>query len=233
MGDSMRDDAGGVNPSKPTLFGARKRLRLVVLVSGRGSNLESLLAASRSGAMRADIVRVISNKADAPALAIARSAQIECVVLPSSGADRDEHERLVADSIDATAPDLVVLAGYMRILGPTFIRRYHGRLVNIHPSLLPAFPGLDATGQAFVKGVRVAGCTTHFVTEEVDGGPIIAQAALGVDPAWSVDELRAQILALEHKLYPMTIQMLASGRAILVGGRVGVEGKAALVEGSR
>lgn len=209
------------------------RLRLVVLVSGRGSNLESLLAASKTGAMHADVVRVVSNKADAPALAVARSAGIECVVVPSAGVSRDEHERLMTDAIDAARPDLIALAGYMRILSPAFIHRHQGRLVNIHPSLLPAFPGLDAPGQAFAKGVRVAGCTTHFVTDEVDGGPIIAQAALAVDPAWDADELRARILALEHELYPMTINMLSSGRAILVNGRVGIEGKAAILEGAR
>lgn len=207
-----------------------KRLRLVVLVSGRGSNLESLLAAAKGRAMHADVVRVVSNKADAQALDVANGAGIETCVVASAGVTRDEHERALIEAIDAAKPDLVVLAGYMRILGSSFIQRYHGRLVNIHPSLLPAFPGLDAQGQAHAKGVRIAGCTTHFVTDEVDGGPIIAQAALAVDPAWSVDELRARILALEHRLYPMTIEMLATGRAILVGGRVGIDGRAALLE---
>lgn len=196
------------------------RLRLVVLVSGRGSNLEALLAGSAAGTMDADVVRVVSNKGDAPALALATEHGIGSRVVPSAGVEREEHERLLADAIDDAKPDLVVLAGYMRVLGPAFLGRYRGRLVNIHPSLLPAFPGLDAQGQAHARGVRVAGCTVHFVTEDVDAGPILAQAALAVDPAWSVDELRARILELEHRLYPRAIDMLARGEARLDGDRV-------------
>ncbi|HUR69984.1 MAG TPA: phosphoribosylglycinamide formyltransferase [Candidatus Thermoplasmatota archaeon] len=208
-----------------------KRLRLVVLVSGRGSNLENLLDASLDHRMAADVVRVVSNKEDAPALAIAREAGIEALAVPSAGVSREQHDARLADAIDAAKPDLVVLAGYMRVLDAELVRRYHGRLINIHPSLLPAFTGLDAPAQAHARGVRVAGCTTHFVTAEVDAGPIIAQAALAVDPGWSVDELRARILELEHELYPMTIQMLASGQARLEGERVVIDWPAALLGG--
>lgn len=196
------------------------RPRLVVLVSGRGSNLESFLAASAAGTMRADVVRVVSNKPDAPALAVAKRHGVEARVLPSAGLSRDEHDARVAAAIDEARADVVVLAGYMRILGAPFIQRYRGRLLNIHPSLLPAFPGLDAQTQAHARGVRIAGCTTHFVTEEVDAGPILGQAALVVDPAWSADELRARILALEHRLYPASVQLVASGRARLEGDTV-------------
>lgn len=200
------------------------RLRLVVLVSGRGSNLESLLAASRDGRMDADIVLVVSNRAEAPAIQLAAQQGIPTRVVPSAGLARDEHDRAVGDAIDPARPDLVVLAGYMRILGAAFIARYRGRMINIHPSLLPAFPGLDAQGQAHAAGARVAGCTVHFVTEAVDAGPIVGQAALPVDPSWSADELRARILQLEHKLYPASIQLLATGRARLDGDRVVFKG---------
>lgn len=196
------------------------RLRLVVLVSGRGSNLESILAATGAGTLEAEVVLVVSNKGDAPALELAAKHGVPTRVVPSAGLAREEHERRMADAIDHARPDLVVLAGYMRILGAAFIARYRGRMVNIHPSLLPAFPGLDAQGQAHARRARIAGCTVHFVTEDVDAGPILAQAALAVDPAWSADELRARILDLEHRLYPASLQLLASGRARLQGGLV-------------
>ena len=196
------------------------RLQLVVLVSGRGSNLESIVAATRDGTLDAEVALVLSNKGEAAALAIAKEHGIPARVVPSAGLARDEHERLVDDAVARAKPDLVALAGYMRILGPAFIARHRGRLVNIHPSLLPAFPGLDAQGQAHARGVRVAGATVHFVTEDVDAGPILAQGALAVDPAWSADELRARILDVEHKLYPRALQLIASGRARLEGDRV-------------
>ena len=207
------------------------RLRLVVLVSGRGSNLDALLAASRSGAMHADVVRVVSNREAAPALDVARAAGVEASVVPSASLARDEHEERLFPVIDAAKPDLIALAGYMRVLGPRFLARYQGKVVNIHPSLLPAFPGMDAQGQAFARGVRIAGCTTHFVTEDVDAGPILAQAAVAVDPRWSADELRVRILELEHALYPRSVDMLATGRARLVGGRVVVDEPAAILSG--
>lgn len=196
------------------------RLRLVVLVSGRGSNLESLLAASKAGQMDAEVALVVSSRSEAPALAIAAQSGVRTRVVPSEGLAREEHDRLVADAIDVARPDLVLLAGYMRILGRDFLARYRGRMLNIHPSLLPAFPGLDAQRQAHARGARIAGCTVHFVTEEVDAGPIVAQAALAVDPTWSADELRARILSLEHRLYPASVQLLATGRAKLDGDRV-------------
>lgn len=196
------------------------RSRLVVLVSGRGSNLESLIAASREGRLDADIALVVSNRAEAPALHITTQHGIPARVVPSAGLAREEHDRLVADAIDSARADLVALAGYMRILGGAFIQRYRGRLLNIHPSLLPAFPGLDAQAQAHKAGARVSGCTVHFVTEAIDAGPIVGQAALAVDPAWSVDELRARILQLEHRLYPHCVQLVSTGRARLDGERV-------------
>lgn len=200
------------------------RLRLAVLVSGRGSNLESLLAASREERMDAQVVLVVSNKPAAPALDVAASHGVPAKVVPSAGLDREEHEAQLAAAIDAARVDLVVLAGYMRVLTPAFIQRYHGRLVNVHPSLLPAFPGVDAQGQAQARGVRIAGCTTHFVTEEVDGGPIVAQAAVAVPPGADAEEIRRLVLDLEHRIYPATIDMIAKGKVRLVGGKVAYSG---------
>lgn len=197
-----------------------RRLRLVVLASGRGSNLESLLAASRDGRMAADVVLVASNKADAPALDVARRAGVDAKAVESKGRSREEHEALLRPPIDAARPDLVLLAGYMRILSPAFIRAYEGRLINIHPSLLPAFPGKDAQGQAHAAGVRIAGCTTHFVTEDVDAGPILMQAAVALPPGIDGEETRQRILAAEHRLYPATVHLLATGRARWEAGKV-------------
>ena len=204
-----------------------RRLRLAVLASGRGTNLESLLAASRDGRMAADVALVLSNRPDAPALDVARRHGVEARAVDGKGLAREAHEALLRPLLDAAKPDLVALAGYMRILSGGFIRAYEGRLVNIHPSLLPAFPGRDAQAQAHAAGVRIAGCTTHFVTEDVDAGPILMQAAVAVPPGATVDEVRARILAAEHRVYPATVQMLAEGRARWETGRVlFAEGKA-------
>lgn len=196
------------------------RLRVAVLVSGRGSNLESLLRASREGRMRADVVLALSNKPDAAALEVAARFGVPRLVVPSAGLGREEHERRVGDALAEARPDLVLLAGYMRILTPGFIRRFEGRLLNVHPSLLPAFPGVDAQGQAHAAGVRIAGCTVHFVTEQVDAGPVLAQAAVALPPGCTADEARARILEAEHKLYPRAVDLLATGQAWWDAGAV-------------
>jgi phosphoribosylglycinamide formyltransferase-1 len=193
---------------------------LAVLISGRGSNMESLLQASEAGALDADVVLVASNKADAGGLAVARARGVPTFVAVSKGKPQDEHEKELVPAIDAARPDLVLLAGYMRIVTPAFVRRYEGRLLNIHPSLLPSFPGLDAQGQAHAAGARVSGATVHFVVPQVDAGPILMQAAVALPPDASVDEVKRRILAAEHKLYPAAIQLLASGRAWWKDGRV-------------
>lgn len=200
--------------------GRMRRLRLVVLVSGRGSNLENLVRASSDGRMDADVVQVVVNRADAGARLVAARAGVPCALVESKGLEREVHEARIMPLIDAARPDLVVLAGYMRVLSAGFIRRYRGRLLNIHPSLLPAFPGLDAQAQAALAGVRVTGCTTHFVTEEVDSGPIVMQAAVAVPSGASPDEVAHLVRVAEHRIYPMTIQLLASGRARYEDGRV-------------
>ncbi|MEA3200696.1 MAG: phosphoribosylglycinamide formyltransferase 1 [Thermoplasmata archaeon] len=203
---------------------AMPRLRLAVLVSGRGTNLENLLRASREGRMDADIILVASNRAEAPAVAIARAADVPVAVLPSAGLTREEHERQLDEALSRAAPDLVLLAGYMRILTPAFIRRHPGRLLNIHPSLLPVFPGLEAQQQAHAAGVRIAGCTTHFVTETVDGGPILMQAAVAIPPGASAEDVRLRIRDAEHAIYPASVQLLASGRARWEQGKVVFDG---------
>lgn len=211
----------GQNANLPARDGrAMPRLRLAVLVSGRGTNLENLLRASRDGRMDADVVLVACNRPEAPAVGLARQAGVRVALVPSAGLARDEHERQMREALDAAAPDYVLLAGYMRILTPTFIRHYQGRLVNIHPSLLPAFPGLEAQQKAHAAGVRIAGCTTHFVTETVDAGPILGQAAVVLPPGATPEDVRLRILEAEHQLYPATVQMLAQGRARWEAGRV-------------
>jgi len=199
------------------------RLRLAVLVSGRGSNLESLLAASREGRMDAEVALVLSNKADARALDVARAARVPTRVVESAGLAREAHEALLRAALDDARPDLVLLAGYMRILTPGFIRAFQGRLLNIHPSLLPAFRGLDAQAQAHAAGVRIAGCTTHFVTETVDAGPILMQAAVAIPPGATPEDVRLRILDAEHRLYPASVQLLASGRARWRAGKVEID----------
>ena len=196
-----------------------KRPKLAVLASGRGSNFEALVRASREKRMDADVVLLDANKPDAGALGLAKRDGIPALASASQGRG-PEHEREVLAAIEGANADLVLLAGYMRVLSPTFVRALEGRLLNIHPSLLPAFPGLDAQGQAHRAGVRVAGCTVHFVSAEVDAGPILAQAALAVDPAWDEEDLAIHILGLEHKLYASAVQMLATGTARYESGRV-------------
>lgn len=170
--------------------------------------------------MDAEVVRVVSNRPEAHALRVASSAGVPSAVVPSAGRSREEHEADLRGAIDEARPDLVCLAGYMRILTPAFIRAYEGRLLNIHPSLLPAFPGMDAQAQAHARDVRIAGCTVHFVTEDVDAGPILAQAAVALPPGLGVDDARGRILDAEHTLYPRAVQLLASGRARYHAGRV-------------
>lgn len=188
--------------------------------------MQSLVRAGREGRMDADVALVVANQADAAGLAWARDQGIPALLSPSRGRG-EAHEREVGDAIEAARCDLVALAGYMRILSPAFVRRFDGRTVNIHPSLLPSFPGLDAQSQAHAAGVRVAGCTTHFVTERMDAGPPIVQAAVAVPPGATRDELAARILEAEHRIYPLTVHLLATGRARWDDGRVAWRGASA------
>lgn len=196
-------------------------ITMVILISGRGSNLTSLLNAATSGAMPARIVGVISNRSDALGLQTAEAHGVPtCVIDHRAFADREQFDVAVAAAIDGFAPDLVVLAGFMRILGQAFVRRYENRLINIHPSLLPAFPGLHTHRRALAEGVRIHGCTVHFVTSDLDHGPVIVQAAVPVLDDDDEATLAARVLVQEHQVYPLAVRWFAEGRLHLRNGRV-------------
>jgi phosphoribosylglycinamide formyltransferase-1 len=202
----------------------RARLRVGVLASGRGSNFRALVAASRAGRLPADIVVLISDRADAGAVALARAEGIEAVVLPPrEHPGREAHDKAVTDALEARRVGLVCLAGYMRILGAGFVEHFRGRLLNIHPSLLPAFPGLHAQRQALEHGVRVAGATVHFVDEGTDTGPIVLQATVPVRPEDTEATLSERILAEEHRIYPEAVRLFAEGRLQVEGRRVRIK----------
>ncbi|MGB2817154.1 MAG: phosphoribosylglycinamide formyltransferase [Burkholderiaceae bacterium] len=202
---------------------------IVVLISGRGTNLDALLkaAADERWAERpgAQVAAVISNRVDAPGLDVARAAGVPSHVVSHGGyGSREEFDEALARTIDRYSPALVVLAGFMRVLTAGFVRRYAGRLVNIHPSLLPLFPGLSTHRQALAAGVRVHGATVHFVSTEVDGGAIIAQAAVPVQPDDDEARLAARVLAEEHRLLPRAVKLVLEGRVRFENERVLLEG---------
>lgn len=195
-----------------------------MLASGRGSNLGAILDACRRGAFPARVVVVISDRERAPALERATRDGVDAVfVNPKDHHDRAAYDAALLDTLERYRPGLVCLAGFMRILTPTFVRAWPGRLVNIHPSLLPAFPGLHAQRQALDYGVKVAGATVHFVDEGVDTGPIILQASVPVRPDDTEDSLSSRILIEEHRLYPEAIRLFAEGRLVMTGRRVLVQ----------
>jgi phosphoribosylglycinamide formyltransferase 1 len=199
--------------------------RVGVLVSGRGSNLKSILDAGLRGRMAADVVVVISDRPDAPALRLARRHGCETLVMdPHAYMTRERFDEAVADELRRFRVDLVVLAGYMRIVTPALIEPFRHRIMNIHPSLVPSFPGLKAQWQAKEYGVKVAGCTVHFVTEEVDGGPVIIQAAIAVQPGERETTLATRILEQEHRILPRAIELFAQGRLRVNGRQVTVAG---------
>lgn len=195
-------------------------VRLGVLLSGRGSNFLAIARNIRSGALRdAEIAVVVSNVEDAPGIAAARELGLPTVVHVSKGRKRAEHDADMLATLRAERVDLVILAGYMRLLSPAFVGAFPNRILNIHPSLLPAFPGLEAQEQAFVYGVKIAGCTVHFVDEELDHGAIILQRAIPVLDSDDADSLAARILAEEHLAYTEAIRMVASGEYEIRGRR--------------
>jgi len=199
--------------------------RYVILISGRGSNMASLLDAGLPGACAA----VISNRADAAGLAAAASRGIATAAIDHrSFASREEFDAALAAGIERHQPDLVLLAGFMRILGDDFVRRFEGRLLNIHPSLLPAFPGIRTHAQALAAGVRLHGCSVHFVTPALDGGPIIAQAAVPVQAGDDEASLGGRVLTEEHLLYPRVARWFLEGRLRLVNGRAQLAGETAV-----
>jgi len=191
-----------------------------VLISGRGTNLQSIIDAVASGRLDASVVIVISNKSDAPGLLRARDARIETLYLnPRDDRDRDAYDRAIVDALTARRVDVVCLAGFMRRVGRALLDAFPNRILNIHPSLLPAFPGLDAQRQALEHGVRVSGATVHLVTDELDGGPIVLQSAVPVLHDDTVETLSARILVEEHRIYPEAIAIVLAGGWSLRGRR--------------
>ena len=193
--------------------------RIVILISGRGSNLQSILDAK----LDAQIAAVISNNPAARGIEIARSAGVDTAVIDHRAfPDRASFEAVLADKVDSYRPDLLVLAGFMRILTEGFIKRFRNRIMNIHPSLLPAFPGVDTHRRALQGGVRIHGCTVHFVTPDLDHGPIVVQAAVPVLPGDDEDRLAARVLEQEHRIYPEAIRWYLDGSLKFDGNRVTV-----------
>jgi len=194
--------------------------RLAILISGRGSNLEAIAANVARGTIPAEIAVVVSNRPEAAGLEIARRTSTHAVTIPSKGLDREVYDRLLIEELDRYDVDLVCLAGFMRLLSAQFIRHFPQQILNIHPSLLPAFPGLDAQSQALEHGVKITGCTVHFVDEHLDAGPIILQAAVPVLDTDTVATLSARILVAEHRIYSEAIRIVLSGCFAVDGRRV-------------
>lgn len=199
-------------------------LRLGVLCSGRGSNLASIIEAIASGKLMAQVVVVIADKSEAKALQKATEVDIPAIAVNrKSYANREDFERELLKQLQEYNVDLVVLAGFMRILSPYFVRAYSGRIMNIHPALLPSFPGAHSHADALDYGVKVSGCTVHFVDEGTDSGPIILQAAVPVLESDTEESLAARILIEEHRIYPQAIDLYARGKLKVIGRRVLIE----------
>jgi phosphoribosylglycinamide formyltransferase-1 len=203
------------------------KLKVGVLISGRGSNLAALIEAARDADYPAEIACVVSNNADAPGLQVAAAAGVpSATVSHKDHPDREHFDRAVSAELERYDVELVVLAGFMRIFSPWFPTRWANRLLNIHPSLLPAFKGMHVQRQALEAGVRLSGCTAHLVIPDLDSGPIIAQAAVPVLAGDTEEALSARILRQEHRLYPLVVRWFAEGRVSISDGRVEVRGVA-------
>jgi phosphoribosylglycinamide formyltransferase-1 len=195
--------------------------RIAVLLSGRGSNFEALADSIAAGRLPdAEIVLVVSNRENAPGIEKARQREIPARVIPSKGLEREAYDRLVVAALEEVRADLVCLAGFMRLLSPYFVERFRGRILNIHPSLLPAFPGLEAQRQALEHGVKFAGCTVHFVDENLDAGPIVLQSVVPIRDDDTPETLSARILDEEHRIYPEAARIVLEGRYRIEGRRV-------------
>uniref|UniRef100_Q07LG6 Phosphoribosylglycinamide formyltransferase n=1 Tax=Rhodopseudomonas palustris (strain BisA53) TaxID=316055 RepID=Q07LG6_RHOP5 len=193
--------------------------RVAILISGRGSNMAALIEAAKADGFPAEIVVVISNTADAGGLAIAQASGVPTEVIESKpfGKDRAAFEAKLQQALDAHRVELICLGGFMRLLTSEFVQHWHGKMLNIHPSLLPSFPGLDPHGQALRAGVKISGATVHFVIPATDAGPIVMQGAVAVRDDDTADSLAARILTLEHKIYPEALRLIATGAAALDG----------------
>jgi phosphoribosylglycinamide formyltransferase 1 len=202
------------------------RLKFGVLISGRGSNMQALIRASRDPNFPAAIALVISSNPKAPGLALAAEAGIPAVAIDAKGLDRDTVEGRIQEALDKAGVELVCLAGFMRLLSAGFVNRWAGRMINIHPSLLPAFKGLDVHARVLESGARFSGCSVHFVTPEVDDGPIIVQAVVPVQVDDTAESLSARVLTAEHRIYPLALRWIAERRVRVEGRRVVVAGAA-------
>lgn len=204
------------------------RRRVAILISGRGSNMVALIEAARQRDYPAEIVLVVSNIAEAPGLVRARDADIPTAIVDHKpyGKDREAFETALQAELQARDVELICLAGFMRLFTPGFVGKWQGRMLNIHPSLLPSFKGLDPHGQALAAGAKITGATVHFVTPETDAGPIIAQAAVPVHENDTAETLQARVLAAEHRLYPLALRLVAENRVRIVDGRCEVDARA-------
>jgi phosphoribosylglycinamide formyltransferase-1 len=204
------------------------RKRVAVLISGRGSNMASLIEAAKAADYPAEIALVISNRPDAAGLELARKAGVPTAVVDHRphGKDRAAFERVLQHALDEHGIEFICLGGFMRLFTSDFVLHWQGRMLNIHPALLPSFPGLDPHGQALRAGVKISGATVHFVIPETDAGPIIAQAAVPVREDDTADTLAARVLAVEHRIYPLALKLVAQGRVQIMDGRCVVGGVA-------
>ena len=201
------------------------RLKLAILISGRGSNMRALIGGCREGPIDAEVALVLSNKAEAAGLGHATGAGIATKVIPHGDfPDRVSFDGAIDRALTTAGADFVCLAGFMRLLTPGFIAKWRDRMINIHPSLLPAFPGLDTHRRVLAAGAKITGCTVHFVRFETDTGPIIAQAAVPVLPGDDETSLADRVLAAEHRLYPMALRLVAEGRVRIEGDRAVIDG---------
>jgi phosphoribosylglycinamide formyltransferase-1 len=202
------------------------RKRVAILISGRGSNMASLIAAAKNDSYPAEIALVVSNRPDAAGLTRAKEHGIRTDVVDHAafGKDRESFERALQTLLDSHRIELLCLAGFMRLLTPWFVGRWQGRMLNIHPALLPSFKGLDTHERAIAAGVKIHGATVHFVVPEMDSGPIIVQGATSVRDDDTPETLAARVLQIEHRLYPAALSLVAEGRTKIVGGRCIVDG---------
>jgi len=202
--------------------------RVAILISGRGSNMQALIGAAAQESYPAQIALVISNRRDVPGLGVAAAAAIATEIVDQAGYpnDREGFDRAAQARLEAHRIELICLAGFMRLLSRRFVEQWQGRMLNIHPALLPSFKGLDTHARALEAGVKIHGATVHFVVPEVDSGPILAQAAVPVQEGDTVETLAARVLEAEHRIYPAALKCLAEGRVRIVEGRCRIEGRA-------
>ena len=202
------------------------RKRVAVLISGRGSNMQALIEAAKAPDYPAEIWLVVSNRPDAAGLDYARHSGIATTIVDHTtfGTDREAFERALHGVLDGARIDLICLAGFMRLLTPWFVGRWDGRMLNIHPALLPALKGLDTHRRALEAGLKIHGATVHFVVPEMDSGPIVAQGAIAIAEDDTEESLSARVLAVEHRIYPLALRLVAEGRARVVDGRCVIDG---------